>query len=130
MPVTGIDDMDDDITQPEKLCPECNTGFSCGPAAGKAFCWCNSYPAIIAIEDGESCRCPDCLATLVSDRINKQLDTITHEAALALASAYSGHKLLVEKIDYYIEAGKLVFTRWYHLKRGSCCGNDCRHCPY
>jgi hypothetical protein len=23
-----------------------------------------------------------------------------------------------------------VFTREYHLKRGYCCKNGCRHCPY
>ncbi|HEY3703536.1 MAG TPA: DUF5522 domain-containing protein [Terracidiphilus sp.] len=32
--------------------------------------------------------------------------------------------------DYYIEDGLLVFTPAWHLKRGSCCGNSCRHCPY
>lgn len=33
--------------------------------------------------------------------------------------------------DYYInEAGLTVFTEAYHLKRGSCCGNKCIHCPY
>ena len=37
-------------------------------------------------------------------------------------------KSLIEDIDYYIEAGGLlVFTAWYHLKRGSCCGSRCRH---
>jgi hypothetical protein len=24
----------------------------------------------------------------------------------------------------------MVFTAAYHLKRGSCCKSDCRHCPY
>ncbi|MDZ4758110.1 MAG: DUF5522 domain-containing protein [Bacteroidota bacterium] len=33
--------------------------------------------------------------------------------------------------DYYIDPnGNLVFTETYHLKRGYCCGNGCRHCPY
>jgi hypothetical protein len=33
--------------------------------------------------------------------------------------------------DYYInEKGLLVFTKKYHLKRGYCCGNGCKHCPY
>ena len=36
----------------------------------------------------------------------------------------------LEKEDYYIVDGKYVFTETYHLKRGSCCGNDCKHCPY
>jgi hypothetical protein len=32
--------------------------------------------------------------------------------------------------DYYFEGLNLVFTAAYHLKRGSCCGSGCRHCPY
>jgi hypothetical protein len=32
--------------------------------------------------------------------------------------------------DYYFENGFLVFTETYHLKRGHCCKNACRHCPY
>jgi hypothetical protein len=31
---------------------------------------------------------------------------------------------------YYNEAGYLVFTEHYHLRKGYCCGNGCRHCPY
>ena len=26
--------------------------------------------------------------------------------------------------------GRTVFTAAFHLKRGYCCGNGCRHCPY
>jgi hypothetical protein len=32
--------------------------------------------------------------------------------------------------DYYYEGEYMVFTAAYHLKRGTCCGSDCRHCPY
>jgi len=32
--------------------------------------------------------------------------------------------------DYYFEGPLMVFTAAYHLKRGSCCGSGCRHCPY
>jgi len=33
--------------------------------------------------------------------------------------------------DYYINGqGLMVFTEKYHLKRGYCCGNGCKHCPY
>ncbi|WP_137760786.1 DUF5522 domain-containing protein [Pontibacter sp. SGAir0037] len=33
--------------------------------------------------------------------------------------------------DYYFnEQGLMVFTVKYHLKRGYCCENGCRHCPY
>lgn len=38
---------------------------------------------------------------------------------------------LVEGEDfYYTEQGYIVLTAQYHLERGHCCGNGCRHCPY
>ena len=40
-------------------------------------------------------------------------------------------RLGLEKGDYYWSPeGFLVFTEQYHRKRGHCCGNRCRHCPY
>lgn len=33
--------------------------------------------------------------------------------------------------DYYFNAeGLMVFTAQYHLRRGYCCKNGCKHCPY
>jgi Family of unknown function (DUF5522) len=32
--------------------------------------------------------------------------------------------------DFYMEGPYIVFTAAYHLRRGSCCHSDCRHCPY
>jgi len=38
---------------------------------------------------------------------------------------------LVLNEDYYInDLGQWVFTAAYHLKRGYCCNNGCKHCPY
>jgi hypothetical protein len=31
---------------------------------------------------------------------------------------------------YYNEEGLMVLTEKYHLERGYCCGNGCKHCPY
>ncbi|WP_460634286.1 DUF5522 domain-containing protein [Larkinella harenae] len=43
-------------------------------------------------------------------------------------------KLQIEGLDdedyYFNEQGYLVFTEAYHLKRGYCCKNGCKHCPY
>ena len=36
----------------------------------------------------------------------------------------------LEPDDFYFEGPNMVFTEAYHLKRGSCCGSGCRHCPY
>jgi len=38
---------------------------------------------------------------------------------------------LIEGEDfYYNEDGLFVFTQKYHLSKGFCCGNGCKHCPY
>jgi len=37
---------------------------------------------------------------------------------------------LIEGIDFYFENGLMVLTEHFLKKRGYCCGNDCRHCPY
>ena len=43
--------------------------------------------------------------------------------------AKSGEKLAPE--DFYMnESGLMVFTAAYHRKRGHCCRNGCKHCPY
>ncbi len=38
---------------------------------------------------------------------------------------------LMQNTDYYLNLqGQMVFTQLYLLKRGTCCENNCRHCPY
>ncbi|PDS22476.1 DUF5522 domain-containing protein [Flavobacterium branchiophilum] len=42
----------------------------------------------------------------------------------------NNNKLILNE-DYYLsEMGYKVFTAQYHLKRGYCCKNGCKHCPY
>lgn len=37
----------------------------------------------------------------------------------------------LEDGDFYLsEEGFIVYTAQYLLKRGYCCKNNCRHCPY
>ena len=40
-----------------------------------------------------------------------------------------GNKLLPTDF-YYNEDGYRVMTESYHVRRGTCCGNGCLHCPY
>jgi len=38
---------------------------------------------------------------------------------------------LIEGEDFYFnEQGLMVLTEKFHLTRGYCCGNGCKHCPY
>lgn len=36
----------------------------------------------------------------------------------------------VEGVDYYFENRLMVLTEHFLKKRGYCCDNNCRHCPY
>ncbi|WP_323348868.1 DUF5522 domain-containing protein [Arcicella sp. LKC2W] len=37
---------------------------------------------------------------------------------------------MIENLHYYLENRFWVFTELYHLSRGFCCKNGCRHCAY
>ena len=43
----------------------------------------------------------------------------------------SDENKIIEGEDFYFTPeGYKCFTEKYHLKRGYCCKNGCRHCPY
>ena len=42
----------------------------------------------------------------------------------------ASERSFVEGVDYYFEDGLMVLTAGFLRKRGYCCGNGCRHCPY
>ena len=35
-----------------------------------------------------------------------------------------------KKQDFYKEGKIMIMKEDYHIKRGSCCGSGCKHCPY
>lgn len=39
-------------------------------------------------------------------------------------------KSFTEFKDYYLEDGRIHFTKEYLENKGQCCGANCRHCPY
>ena len=122
----------------DETCPLCGQDNQCRVAKGhlyKGLCWCDHIvvPGHIlkrlAAEWVEpACLCRSCLETI--SRVSASL----HEPDVVLTeirrlTRSSGSTLVPE--DYYLDdGGNMVFTAAYHLKRGSCCGNGCRHCPY
>ena len=36
----------------------------------------------------------------------------------------------IKDVHYYMDDVRVVFTALYHIQRGECCGNKCKHCPY
>ena len=115
----------------QKKCAECKQEFNC-TASSSASCWCMTYPALLSSDTESDCLCPECL----KKRLAPHIDQITREIIDAqrpnhVANFYpSNCRRLIEGIDFYREGSLMVLTEWYHLKRGFCCGNKCRHCPY
>ena len=112
----------------EKLCSKCQKSFDCSVNKPSA-CWCNSIPPVFAVTEGTDCLCPDCLMQQFQESVSAYVEDlkagkITNEAPQYHTSS------LKEGIDFYMENGLMVLSSWFHLKRGACCGNACRHCPY
>lgn len=112
-----------------KICAQCNARFLCGPSSS-ASCWCNEYPAIFQLEDVSECLCEICLKKAMIEKISKYAESIDPSKIDQVEIKKYKTSNSIEGIDYYVENGMYVFTRWYHLKRGYCCESGCRHCPF
>jgi hypothetical protein len=118
-------------TVKNKNCSKCGTSFSCGNTGESNQCWCNDYPAFFLPDPAVDCFCPDCLKAACAGKIDAYVASLTvEEAPRNKAKDLPPTDQLIEGLDYYLEDGKFVFKSWYHLKRGDCCRNGCRHCPY
>jgi hypothetical protein len=101
------------------LCGEPNDCQLCTTDAYKGPCWCTKVKIpeeLLARVPAElrnrACICRKCVTQFHREQASHQ------PAARVLPR------------DFYFENGLIVFTSEYHLRRGYCCGNGCRHCPY
>ncbi|WP_232824734.1 DUF5522 domain-containing protein [Algibacillus agarilyticus] len=110
--------------------------------SSKRVCWCMTRTRIKELPPlpidlnfkHASCYCETCLNKQTGSRLAHLYQQHTLPELLAIAKRYRNENphsvALVEHIDFTIEKGFHVFSRWFHLKRGTCCGNGCKHCPY
>jgi len=122
----------------DEECPLCGHDNQCRVAKGHLYkgpCWCyeiavpHQILSRLAAESAKpACLCRPCLETVA--RISRELDST--EAVLAeVRRVVAKRATCPDEADFYLdENGNTVFTAAYHLKRGNCCDNGCRHCPY
>lgn len=108
------------VGQVSKTCPSCGAEFSCG-ATDSEPCWCNALPPLKTVTPDHDCLCPACLKKKIQEQ--SQSDARPSPNSRSFTD-------LIEGEDFYREDDRIVFTALYHLRRGYCCGNGCRHCPY
>jgi len=101
------------------LCGAANDCQLCTVAAYKGPCWC----ATVRIPE-------ELLAQIPPEARNRAClcRNCVMEFQRAKEGGSAGPK--VRPGDFYFDNGLMVFTAEYHLRRGYCCGNDCRHCPF
>lgn len=108
---------------PVQICPRCQSPNGC---SADAACWCHSLPPIVPATANQ-CYCNSCLLSAVKKQADDMVAVKDYKAIAALGPVTHP----IESLDYTInDAGNLVFTAWYHLRRGTCCGSGCLHCPY
>ncbi len=94
-------------------------------------CWFNFFRPIFLPTESIDCLCSKCFTTACAVKIDDYMPKILpEEAMISKAKDLPKTSNLLEGIDYYIENGNYVFKAWFHLKRGHCCANGRRHCPY
>jgi hypothetical protein len=123
---------------PGAQCPLCGGNNQCRMAKGllyKGPCWCeeiiipNQVLRALAADHFEAtCLCRSCLETLA--RLSHELDDPSAVLSKIQELIESSSRAAKEEDCYLDENGNVVFTATYHLKRGTCCGNGCRHCPF
>ena len=115
----------------KKRCAVCDCSFNCYNVSRAHSCWCSQLPMIKPLKVDGGCLCQDCLRSEIRESIDQFVEDFKNGRCENIAPDYSNQDVsMLEGFDFYTENGKYVFTSWYHLKRGSCCGNGCRHCPY
>lgn len=67
------------------------------------------------------------------DKSDNNLETTSAAITTPQAPYSNAHRKAISSgSETYVDpsTGYTVFTELSHLKRGKCCGNMCRHCPY
>lgn len=137
----GLKDQIDIVNVTNSHCVKCGVDMACGADSDTPSCWCKGFPRLPseAGGDGSQCLCPKCLGFVLNRSVERGIEEKGVSAMVVLASenginsvsdTVRGKPRLVEHVDFQIENGKYVFSSWYHLKRGYCCGSGCRNCPF
>lgn len=130
------------LVQAERLsrgeqCPVCRGDNHCRIAKGHLYtgpCWCEeinvscqTLRTLAADHFEPACLCQSCLRTVAQPTHQEEEPPEVRKTPVLPESSH----LASNEEDYYHDQnGNLVFTADYHLRRGTCCGNGCRHCPF
>lgn len=107
----------------KKRCDNCGEEILCNM---KNVDQCNCFSIELTAESGKFLKNTyfDCLCNKCLESVNFKL-----ENAKNYSFPTQKHEF-IEGVHFYKDGNMWVFTELYHLLKGSCCGNGCRHCAY
>ncbi|MBQ4832694.1 hypothetical protein J8L70_05515 [Pseudoalteromonas sp. MMG010] len=110
-------------------CSQCNTLLTCNVNDISA-CWCSELPAILPLDaEATACLCRTCTLAKINHFL-QHIYTQPIKTQLAFARPFKNNDNLIAGLDYTMENNYMVFSKWFFLKRGTCCKNNCKNCPY
>ena len=123
----------------DEQCPVCGRDNQCQLARGHLYkgpCWCQEIVVpnqmLRTLAEGgfaQRCLCRSCLEAVA--RLFRDREAAENAVAQIREAAIERRSSAEFEEDFYLdENGNTVFTANYHLKRGTCCQNGCRHCPF
>jgi len=78
----------------------------------------------------QDCFCPSCLGEAINQRIDSVVKEKGMENFQKFVEPYRTQTRLIKNVDFTIEDGLHVFSKWYLIKQKKCCNNGCSNCPY
>jgi len=118
-------------------CPLCGEPNRCRLESGEAYkgpCWCErltistaTLRRLLGELAAPQCLCAGCLKSIAAD---PEITREALESRRRFNTPSPNSCLAPTEGDFYWEGTSMVFTAQFHLRRGSCCGSGCRHCPY
>ena len=106
-----------------KQCGNCRREIRCNVHDIKN-CFCSTIELSLKTRNFLTKTYFDCLCNPCLDELNLK---IVDAADLSFPVK---KEEFIEGVHYYRDGNMWVFTELYHILKGSCCGNGCRHCVY
>jgi hypothetical protein len=118
--------MDSKDNKIELRCPTCGTKGK----ANEIPCWCFELPNGLVPTPEKKFNCSRATVQDLRNAIDQYCVDLDEEKRRKIKELGPA-KRPIPLLDYDTNlSGNVVFTRWYHLRRGFCCGNGCLNCGW
>lgn len=107
-------------------CAQCNRSFVLSEITPSL----TNLISALSVSSHDNGLCLSCHIDRLKELIDNYLQVLTEDKIQSIQQL-GRPNYLIKGIDYNInESGNWIFTKWYLLRKGPCCGRGCQNCPY